>query len=111
MRLAEFTHLHFDRITNFACFRQLLVPRAFKFRGVRETPVEACRHTWKDRAAFGRRLIADRDDKREQLTGFEQIEDAARFLQADVDAVLAQDFNCQWIQYTGFDAGALSEKM
>ena len=68
-------------------------------------------HTGENRASFGARFIADRDDIREHLPGFEHVEDGFRFVARNVDPHFLHCLHNDWVEPTRFEAGTLGFKL
>ena len=107
MLVAELLDLIVDPAQDLAGLFQPFFVRADKFRWIGERPVQSRRHAGKNWTALRFRFVANRDDEREQLTGYEYVEDGPSFVLRNVDPNLVEDLDGERIKRTRFETGAV----
>ena len=107
MLLAELIDPGTDLRKDPTCLFQLFFMRAAKLGRIGKRPGEPLSHAPEDRAALGFCFAANRDGISEQFAGFENIEDALRFIFGNINPDFLQDFYCERIERSRFQSGAL----
>lgn len=74
-------------------------------RRIRKSPVDWGSHAWKDGTALSARFIADGDDARECLAGFDHVVDGLRLVPGNIDADFLHCFDDDRIEVAGLNAG------
>ena len=100
-----------DGISHLASLAQDLVRAAFEAGRIGEAPMEAGGYAGKNRASLCTGFIADGNNVREHLSGFEDVENGLGFLSGDIDSDFIHHADNVLIQRAGFQSGALSFKM
>ena len=102
--LLDFAH---DGITHDASFVENIFPASPEARWVGKAPVQPLYNGGKNRATFGARLVANRDDMREYLPGFDHFGNGFGLIAGNVDSDLLHHLNDHRIELAGFQAGAV----
>jgi hypothetical protein len=97
----------FDGVPDLTGAGKLLSVAALESGRVWKTPVQARGSAWEDWAAFRAGLVANSHNVSEAFAGVDHVFHRFGFILGNVDADFLHGFNHDWIQPSGFKAGAV----
>ena len=106
MLVTEVPDLFVNFVQDFAGFFETFFVRAGEFRWIWKRPMQTRRYPGKDRTTGGLGFIANRNYVREQLAGYEDVEDGLRFVFGNIDPDFFQHLHRERVQFTRLQSGA-----
>src|SRR5438067_9298321 len=110
MFLTEAFDSRANLLQDLACSRHLFFVRSSKLRRIGKWPVQPCGYPREHRAALRFGFTANCNYVGKQLTGFEDVKDRLRSNARDIDPDFLKRFDCQRVECSRFESGALCVK-